>query len=93
MIVLIYAESYLNAERLVLRKNRRARISFLLRLVPVRLIAIKGDVQLAFLHLCLLQAKEVGVYRAEDVSEAFAVDRSQTVYVPRYKFHVVYLLK
>jgi hypothetical protein len=42
---------------------------------------------LASLHLSLLKAKEIGIKIGEYIAEPLANNGSQTVNIPRYKFH------
>ena len=54
MVVLVDAQPVADAERLVLRENRRARIAFLFGRIPVALVALEREVELSRLHLRLL---------------------------------------
>ena len=76
-----------DAQRLVAREDGRAAISLLLRRVPVGLIAGEGQVELALLHLRLLQADEVGVELGKGLLEALADTGAQPVDIPRDQFH------
>ena len=73
-------------------KNGCARVAFLLGIVPVRLVAFKLQVKLAFLHLRLLQTEEVGVQFPENIAEALALASPQSVHVPTNQLHIIFLL-
>ena len=86
MVVLIDADAISHVQWPVLRKNRRTGLAFLIGIVPVALIALKG--QVSGLHFRLLQAEEVGIQLFENLTEALALASTQAIYVPTYKFHI-----
>ena len=88
MVVLVDTDAIGHAERLVLGEDGRARIAFLLGIVPIGLIALELQVQLTGLHLCFLQTEEVCIQLAEDIAEALALASPQSVDVPRNQFHI-----
>ena len=89
VVVLVDADAVGHVERLVAGEDGCSGIAFLVGGVPVALVAFELEVELSGLHLCLLQAEEVGVELAEDVAEAFALTGAEAVDVPRYQFHIV----
>lgn len=58
-----------------------------LSVVPITLVALKLKVELSLLHLCFLQAEEVGIEFLKLVLEVLAYASAQAIYVPGYKLH------
>ena len=87
MVVLINTYAVAYVQRFMLSEDSRAAVAFLVGIVPITVIALKGEVELSLLHLCLLQTEEVGIQLLEDITEALAFTSAQTVYIPTNKFH------
>ena len=83
------SDTIANGNRLLFGKQGRTGISFLFRIIPILMIAGQLKVDLSFLQLCLLQAEDVGVQRAERVREALGHTGAQSVDIPGYKSHFV----
>ena len=82
VVVFIYAHTINDAQRLVLGEDGGTGVALLVGVVPVALIALEGDVQLALLHLCLLQTEEISIETAKDVAEALTIAGTQAVDIP-----------
>lgn len=93
MVVKIDANTVFNIQRLVLGKYRCTRITFLIGIIPVTIVAIKREIELTFLHLRFLKAEEIGVEFLENIFEALCYAGAKSVYVPRNKFHTVLIVK
>ena len=89
MIVLVDAQAISDTEWVDACENRGPRIAFLFGIVPITLVAFELKIDLSFLQLGFLQAKTVCVELGEGVFKAFLAASSETVDVPRYKFHVI----
>ena len=85
VVVLLYAHAIAHALWLVLGVDGCARVTFLLGIVPIALVAIKLKVELPCLHLGFLQAKEIGIETLERCLEVLAHASAQAIHVPRYK--------
>ena len=88
-LVVMFVDAYAvgHVQRLMAAVDGRPRVALLVGVVPVGAVAVKIQVELARLHLGLLQAKEVGIQFLEDVAKAFSHHGSQAVHVPRDEFH------
>ena len=82
MIMFLYAHAIAYAQRLVLGINGCTRVSFFLSVVPITLVALKQKVELSLLHLCFLQAEEVGIEFLKLVLEVLAYASAQAIYIP-----------
>jgi hypothetical protein len=85
----LYAHAITYAQRLVLGINGCTGVSFFLSVVPITLVALKLKVELSLLHLCFLQAEEVGIEFLKLVLEVLAHASAQAIYIPRYKLHLL----
>ena len=83
VVVFVLANAIAHIQRLMLREDGRTAISFLLGIVPVGLITDELDVELPLLHLCLLQAEEIGIEFAEHFLESLSHASAQAVDIPR----------
>lgn len=87
MVVLLNAQTVGHRQRLVFGIDSRTGIAFLLGIVPVGCVTRKLKVKLSSLHLRLLKAEEIRVERKERPLKVFPYAGTQTVYIPRNKFH------
>ena len=87
LVVVFDVDAAGDAQRLVACIDSRARIPFFLGIVPVGGVAVKWQIQLAFLHFGFLQAEEVGVEPVEGFDEALVFTGAEPVHIPRDKFH------
>ena len=87
MVVGIDADAVSDVQRLVARIDGSAGITFLVGIVPERLVPLKLKVELPGLHLGLLQTEEVGIQLTEDVAESFSFTGPQAIHVPGDKLH------
>ena len=71
-VVFAYSQSVAYRKRFAAREYRRARISFLLSIVPVRLISVESYIYLAVLQFGFLQAEKIGVQLRKGVLESFS---------------------
>ena len=93
VIVLVHAHAVRHVQGRHPGVDRGARVALLLRVVPERVVAVEGKVQLPGLHLRLLQAEDVRVQGAETVREALSGRRPQSVHVPGDQFHPSFSLR
>ena len=89
VVVLIDTDTIGHIERLVAGKDGGTRIAFLIGIVPIRLIALKGQIKLSFLHLRLLEAEEVGIQLTENLTESFTLASAKSIDIPTDKFHML----
>ena len=82
VVVLVDTYTICHAQRIMACIYSRTRVAFLVGIVPIRCIALKFEVELSSLHLCLLQAEKVSVELFEYVAEPFSYASSQSVYIP-----------
>ena len=82
VVVVVDAHAVGDRQGLVPGEDGGAGIAFLLGGVPINVVALEGQVELSGLHLCFLQAEEVGVELCEHIAEALALAGPQTVHVP-----------
>ena len=82
VVVLVNADAVRHAEWRVSRVDSRARVSFLLGVVPVGCVTLKLKVELSCLHLGFLQAEKIRVERAERLFKVFLHASAESVYVP-----------
>ena len=82
MVVLVDAYAIGDAQRLVAGVDGCAGVALLVGIVPEGVVAVKLEVELAGLHLGLLQAEEVGVQLAEDIFKALAHTGTQAIDIP-----------
>ena len=67
----------------------RSGVALFVGRVPIGGVAGELQVQLARLHLGLLQAEEIGVQVYENVRKPFAGHGPQAIDIPGYEFHVI----
>ena len=91
VVVLVDADAISHAERLVTGKDGSTRIALLVGIVPIRLIALKGQIELSFLHLRLLETEEIGIQLTENLTESLTLASAKPVYIPTDKFHMLKL--
>ena len=90
MIVLLNAETVAHAKRLLLRKQRCSRISFLLRIAPILIIPRKLQINLPFLQLALLNTENIRIQLMKYIQKSLSHTRPQAVYVPgNHFFHSI----
>ena len=82
MIVLLHANPITDRERLYARKDRCAGVALFLGAVKILLIAGQIKDRLPLLHLCLLQAENIGIQFLEGLHEPLFERGTQTVDVP-----------
>ena len=82
LVMFRHAHAVGNRQRLEPRKNGCAGIPFLYGAVPKLFIASKADFRLPGLHLCFLNADDIGVRRNEKIGEAFIQTCSKSIDVP-----------
>ena len=87
MVVFILANAVGHAEWIVLGKDGRAAIAFLVGIVPITLVAFEGQIELSRLHLRLLKTEEVGIQLLEYLAEALALAGTQAVHIPTNESH------
>ena len=88
MVVLINPYAIGHAQWVVLGKDSRTTVAFLIGIVPIALIALKGQVELTSLHFCFLQTEEVSIQLTESVAKPLSFTRPQAVHIPTYQFHI-----
>ena len=76
----------------MLRENGRARVTFLVGIIPERLVTFKIKVKLALLHLRFLKAEEVSIQLTENIAEALTLASPQTIHIPTDKSHFFVIL-
>ena len=91
VVVLIDANTISHTERLVTGKDGSTGITLLIGIVPIRLIALEGQIELSFLHLRLLKTEEVGIQLTENLTESFTLASAKPIYIPTDKFHTLKL--
>ena len=89
VIVLVDTDAIGHAERLVTGEDGCARIALLFGIVPIRLIALEGEIELPLLHLRLLKTEEVGIQLTENLTEPFALAGAEPIHIPTDKFHTL----
>ena len=89
MVVFVNSQAVSYTQRADARKNSGSGIAFLFGVVPITLVPFKFEVDLSFLQLRFLQAKAVCIESSEDFFKTFLTASSETIDVPRYKFHVM----
>ena len=87
MVVFIPTNAVGHAEWIVLGKDSRAAIAFLVGIVPITLVAFEGQIELSRLHLRLLKTEEVGIQLLEYLAEALALAGTQAVHIPTNESH------
>ena len=80
--MLLDSDSVAYAYRLVLGVNGSSGISFLLGVVPIRLISRELKIKLASLHLCLLETEKIGVKFNKNICEPLATHSPEAVHIP-----------
>ena len=81
-VVLLDVESVGHAERFAAREDGRARIAFLLGIVPVGLVSVKREVELSLLHLGFLKAEKIGIECLKGLAETFVATGAKPVDIP-----------
>ena len=89
VVVLVDAYAVGDIERLVAAENRRTAISFLVGIIPPRLITRKLKVELSCLHLRLLQAEEIGIKLRKNLAEILPHYGTQAINIPTNKLHIL----
>jgi hypothetical protein len=69
------------------RIDSGTRVTFLIGIVPIRLVTFELKVELTCLHLRLLKTEEIGIERLENITETLSLAGAQTIYIPTYKLH------
>ena len=90
-IMLCLPQTIMHSQRLHLRENRRTAIALALSAVPVFLIAGELKARLLALHLRFLQADNIRRRLCQKIGKALRHAGTQSVNVPRKKFHNLYL--
>lgn len=80
--VFVHADSTAHTERFLTGKYCGSAVPFFLRIVPVALITWEFNVQLAFLHLRFLYAKDVSIQAGEGVTKSFSVAGPKAIDIP-----------
>jgi hypothetical protein len=86
--VLSHADAGRDPNRRVPGEDRRARVTFFLRRVPIGGVGV-GPELFHIVETCpgFLEAEDVGLFLNEVVEKAFAQHRAQAIDVPRDQFH------
>ena len=90
MVVFIDPEAVGHCLRLVFGKQRYARVTFLLRRVPIFMVAFYLR-RLLGLQLGLLQTHHVRLLGRQEIKKALAHTRAQAVYIPGNQLHFLLL--
>ena len=81
-VVLGDAEIVAHGQGRAAGEYRRAGVALALGVIPILMIAVELQLDLTGLHLCLLQAKYIGVELCEALIEILAEAGSDAVYIP-----------
>ena len=76
------SETVGDGNRLLAGKNRRARISLFLGIVPILVIAVKSKLRLTRLHLSFLQTEDICIKRIKAFIKILVKARSYSVDIP-----------